>query len=123
MTRKDLLRQFGRRVRLGMVGGGADSVIGLTHLLAMRVDGFCELVVRIMKVPVAESFNCAAIFDLSLLFRCTRVTSTVTTSLTQNAPYALSTSQSFQGALRSSIGFWISTPLVPASSNIESRSL
>src|SRR3984957_10267613 len=50
MTRKDLLRKFGRRVRLGMVGGGADSVIGLTHLLAMRVDGFCELVAGAMSV-------------------------------------------------------------------------
>jgi predicted dehydrogenase len=50
MTRKDVLRQFGRRVRLGMVGGGADSVIGLTHLLAMRVDGFCELVAGAMSV-------------------------------------------------------------------------
>ena len=50
MTRKDLLRKFGRRVRLGMVGGGADSVIGLTHLLAMRADGFCELVAGAMSV-------------------------------------------------------------------------
>jgi predicted dehydrogenase len=33
-----------------MVGGGADSVIGLTHLLAMRVDGFCELVAGAMSV-------------------------------------------------------------------------
>jgi predicted dehydrogenase len=50
MTRKALLRQFGRRVRLGMVGGGADSVIGLTHLVAMRADGFCELVAGAMSV-------------------------------------------------------------------------
>lgn len=50
MTRKDLLRQFGRRVRLGIVGGGADSVIGLTHLLAMRADGFCELVAGAMSI-------------------------------------------------------------------------
>ena len=50
MTRKDVLRKFGRRVRLGLVGGGADSVIGLTHLLAMRVDGFCELVAGAMSV-------------------------------------------------------------------------
>ena len=50
MTRKEVLRQFGRRVRLGMVGGGADSVIGLTHLLAMRADGFCELAAGAMSV-------------------------------------------------------------------------
>jgi predicted dehydrogenase len=50
MTRKALLRQFGRRVRLGIVGGGADSVIGLTHLVAMRADGFCELVAGAMSV-------------------------------------------------------------------------
>lgn len=50
MTRKDLLRQFGRRVRLGMVGGGEDSVIGLTHLVAIRADGFCELAAGAMSV-------------------------------------------------------------------------
>ena len=50
MTRKTLLREFGRRVRLGMVGGGADSVIGLTHLVAMRADGFCELTAGAMSV-------------------------------------------------------------------------
>jgi predicted dehydrogenase len=33
-----------------MVGGGADSVIGLTHLVAMRADGFCELVAGAMSV-------------------------------------------------------------------------
>ncbi|HET7716016.1 MAG TPA: Gfo/Idh/MocA family oxidoreductase [Bauldia sp.] len=45
-----LLEAFGRRVRLGMVGGGADSVIGRTHLIAMRTDGLCELVAGAMSV-------------------------------------------------------------------------
>jgi len=36
---RDLLEAFGRRVRIGMVGGGSDSVIGRTHLIAMRADG------------------------------------------------------------------------------------
>jgi len=46
----DLLRRFGRRLRLGMVGGGADSVIGDTHRLAFRVDGLYELVAGAMSI-------------------------------------------------------------------------
>ncbi len=40
---RSLIEAFGRRVRIGMVGGGSDSVIGRTHLIAMRADGLCEL--------------------------------------------------------------------------------
>jgi predicted dehydrogenase len=48
-----LLEAFGRRVRLGMVGGGSDSVIGRTHLIAMRADGLCELTAGAMSVDPA----------------------------------------------------------------------
>jgi len=47
---QDLIRGFGRRVRLGMVGGGSDSIIGSTHLLALRSDGYCDLVAGAMSV-------------------------------------------------------------------------
>jgi predicted dehydrogenase len=47
---QELIRSFGRRVRLGMVGGGSDSIIGGTHLLALRTDGYCELVAGAMSV-------------------------------------------------------------------------
>ncbi|RWL17938.1 MAG: Gfo/Idh/MocA family oxidoreductase [Mesorhizobium sp.] len=40
----ETIRRFGRRVRLGMVGGGEGSIIGETHMLALRADGLCELV-------------------------------------------------------------------------------
>jgi predicted dehydrogenase len=33
-----------------MVGGGSDSIIGGTHLLALRTDGYCELVAGAMSV-------------------------------------------------------------------------
>jgi len=46
---KTLVNAFGRRVRLGMVGGGIGSIIGDTHLIAMRADGFCELVAGAMS--------------------------------------------------------------------------
>ena len=46
----EVLAEFGRRVRLGMVGGGIDSVIGRTHLGSMRVDGLCELKAGVMSV-------------------------------------------------------------------------
>ncbi|MCB1489748.1 MAG: Gfo/Idh/MocA family oxidoreductase [Bauldia sp.] len=41
---RSLIRKFGRRLRLGMVGGGLGSIIGDTHILALRADGFCDLV-------------------------------------------------------------------------------
>lgn len=47
---RSLLEAFGRRVRVGMVGGGADSVIGRTHLIAMRADGLCDLVAGAMSI-------------------------------------------------------------------------
>ena len=53
MNDQDLLQRFGRRVRLGMVGGGSDSIIGRTHLIALRTDGLCELVAGAMSVDPA----------------------------------------------------------------------
>jgi predicted dehydrogenase len=47
---RSLLVAFGRRVRVGMVGGGSDSVIGRTHLIAMRADGLCDLVAGAMSI-------------------------------------------------------------------------
>lgn len=49
----DLFSKFGRRVRIGLVGGGKDSVIGRTHLVAMRVDGFYDLVAGAMSIDPA----------------------------------------------------------------------
>ena len=46
----EVLAKFGRRLRLGMVGGGIDSVIGRTHLVSMRVDGFYNLTAGAMSV-------------------------------------------------------------------------
>lgn len=39
-----ILTKLGRRLRLGMVGGGFDSVIGETHRIAYQTDGYYELV-------------------------------------------------------------------------------
>lgn len=36
--------RMGRRLRVGFVGGGLDSVIGGTHLVALRADGMADLV-------------------------------------------------------------------------------
>ena len=38
-----ILHSFGRRIRLGMLGGGLDSVIGETHRIAFQADGLYEL--------------------------------------------------------------------------------
>src|SRR6266403_2366895 len=56
----DLLSSFGRRVRLGLVGGGADSVIGRTHLMALRVDGFYDLVAGAMSIDPTIAAQSAA---------------------------------------------------------------
>jgi predicted dehydrogenase len=50
MPYNSLVLEFGRRLRLGMVGGGADSVIGRTHLIAARTDGFYDLVAGSLSI-------------------------------------------------------------------------
>ena len=55
----EVVADFGRRVRLGMVGGGLDSVIGRTHLVSMRADGLCELTAGAMSVDPAVATQSA----------------------------------------------------------------
>jgi predicted dehydrogenase len=55
-----LLARAGRRVRLGMIGGGQDSVIGSTHLVAYRVDGLADLVAGAMSIDPAIAESSAA---------------------------------------------------------------
>jgi len=64
-TPSTLIESFGRRVRLGMVGGGLDSVIGDTHRVALRADGLCELVAGAMSIDpeVARSTGRADLMD------------------------------------------------------------
>ncbi len=45
-----LLQQFGRRLRIGMVGGGQDGLIGEVHRLSMRVDGYYDLVAGCLSI-------------------------------------------------------------------------
>lgn len=49
----EVVADFGRRVRLAMVGGGIDSVIGRTHLVSMRADGLCDLTAGAMSIDPA----------------------------------------------------------------------
>jgi predicted dehydrogenase len=44
------LHFFGRRIRLGMVGGGFDSIIGETHRIAFQADGLFDLVAGAFSV-------------------------------------------------------------------------
>lgn len=50
MSQPSLLERFGRRVRLGLVGGGLDSVIGQTHLIALRADGLADVVAGALSI-------------------------------------------------------------------------
>lgn len=56
----NLLSHAGRRVRLGMIGGGQDSVIGSTHLIAFRVDGLADLVAGAMSIDPHVATSSAA---------------------------------------------------------------
>lgn len=71
----DLLTQFGRRVRVGLVGGGKDSVIGRTHLVAMRTDGLYDVVAGAMSVDpeVAKASAKAELIDEDRIYTDFRV--------------------------------------------------
>jgi predicted dehydrogenase len=71
----DLLSQFGRRVRVGLVGGGKDSVIGRTHLVAMRADGLYDVVAGAMSVDpeVAKTSARAELIDEDRIYTDFRV--------------------------------------------------
>lgn len=45
--------RLGRRLRLGFVGGGLDSVIGPAHLVSMRADGMADLVAGAFSIDRA----------------------------------------------------------------------
>lgn len=53
MSSISALVRAGRRVRLGIIGGGLDSVIGSTHLVAYRIDGLADLVAGAMSIDPA----------------------------------------------------------------------
>jgi predicted dehydrogenase len=59
------LQQFGRRIRLGMVGGGADSVIGGPHVIAQRISNLFELSAGALSLDpqVATSSGQAVLLD------------------------------------------------------------
>ena len=54
----------GRRIRLGMVGGGRDAFIGAVHRIAARLDDQYELVAGCLSSNVEKSLASAA--DLGL---------------------------------------------------------
>ena len=55
-----LRQRFGRPLRLGMVGGGLDSIIGPTHRFAMRVDGMYDLVAGCLSIDPQVAFETGA---------------------------------------------------------------
>jgi len=66
----DLLPRFGRRLRVGMVGGGLDSIIGQTHLLALRMDGYFEISAGAMSIDraVAMASGQALLLDKDRIY-------------------------------------------------------
>ena len=66
----DELRKLCRRLRIGFIGGGRDSVIGGTHLAAMRVDGFFELYAGVFSIDptVSEATARAEFLDADRVY-------------------------------------------------------
>nr|WP_286346140.1 Gfo/Idh/MocA family oxidoreductase [Frondihabitans sucicola] len=60
MSSTSLVSRLGRRVRFGIIGGGLDSVIGGTHLLALRTDGLADIVAGAMSIDPAVADASAA---------------------------------------------------------------
>jgi predicted dehydrogenase len=52
--------RLGRRVRLGIIGGGLDSVIGSSHLVALRADGLADIVAGAMSIDPVVADQSAA---------------------------------------------------------------
>ena len=51
----DLKARFGRRLRLGMIGGGPDSWIGRMHQGAAQLDGWWDVVAGVFSSDPARS--------------------------------------------------------------------
>lgn len=65
MSSEEAIMRFGRRLRVGFVGGGLDSVIGGTHLVALRTDGMADLVAGAFSIDpgVAKETGRALLLD------------------------------------------------------------
>lgn len=59
-TMSRFVGMFGRRLRLGMVGGGFDSVIGETHRVAFQTDGLYDLFAGAFSIDPAVTRQTAA---------------------------------------------------------------
>lgn len=49
------IERLGRKLRVGFVGGGLDSVIGQAHFVALRTDGMAEVVAGAFSINPAVS--------------------------------------------------------------------
>jgi predicted dehydrogenase len=59
------LQRFGRRIRVGMVGGGADSVIGGPHVIAQRISNLFDLTAGALSLDpeIAKASGQAVLLD------------------------------------------------------------
>jgi predicted dehydrogenase len=69
------LQRFGRRVRIGMVGGGADSVIGGPHLLGQRISNLFDFQAGALSIDpkIATDSGRAALIAPDRIFTDWRV--------------------------------------------------
>src|ERR1700678_4676787 len=63
--RKVKMDQTGRRLRMGMVGGGAGSFIGPVHRMAAELDGTIELVAGAFSQDAARSRQAGVTYGIS----------------------------------------------------------
>ena len=50
-----VIREVGRRIRLGLIGGGPGSMIGETHRIAARIDGHYDMVASALSSDAARA--------------------------------------------------------------------
>jgi predicted dehydrogenase len=60
----DLRSRFGRRLRLGMIGGGPDSWIGRMHQGAAQLDGWWDVVAGVFSSDPARSRAAGAVLGV-----------------------------------------------------------
>ena len=65
MPQSSAMRALGRRVRLGVIGGGGAALIGPVHRTAARLDDGIEIVAGVLSSDAGKSVAEAAALGIS----------------------------------------------------------
>ncbi len=54
MGRNAVMERIGRRIRLGVIGGGGEALIGPVHRIAARIDDSFEIAAGILSLTLPD---------------------------------------------------------------------